>query len=99
MLKTPEEIIAKKIHFRGYNLQPRDMFDIAAVAREFGCDTIATTLATFPEENAKALKVVESLDKALVRRNLDELNIMPKFENLRETAQCDTVSVLKKALV
>ena len=30
-LETPEEIIAKKIRYRGANLKPRDIFDMAAV--------------------------------------------------------------------
>jgi len=31
-LETPAEIIAKKVYYRGDRMQPRDMFDIAAVA-------------------------------------------------------------------
>jgi hypothetical protein len=33
LLETPAEIIAKKIYYRGAAMQPRDMFDIASVAR------------------------------------------------------------------
>src|SRR3546814_3327606 len=33
-LETPAEIIAKKVFYRGWSLQPRDMFDLAAVAEQ-----------------------------------------------------------------
>jgi hypothetical protein len=32
------EIIAKKVHFRGARIQPRDMLDLAAVAEHYGAD-------------------------------------------------------------
>jgi len=35
-LETPAEIIAKKVFFRGNGFQPRDMFDLAAVAEHYG---------------------------------------------------------------
>src|SRR3546814_10333500 len=37
-LETQAEIIAKKVLYRGWGLQPRDMFAHAAVAAHFGSD-------------------------------------------------------------
>ena len=39
-LQTPAEFLAKKVVFRGSHLQPRDMFDIAAVAQAMGTDYV-----------------------------------------------------------
>src|SRR3546814_7414760 len=39
-LETPAEIIAKKVFYRGWSFQPRDMFDLAAVAEHFGPDYV-----------------------------------------------------------
>ena len=64
-LETPAEIIAKKVYHRGWNLQPRDMFDIAAVQRVFGDDYVADVLSAFPKEVAQARNVAQLMNPEL----------------------------------
>ena len=59
-LETPAEIAAKKVYFRGWNLQPRDMFDLAAIAEHHGDDYLVSALRECGRERCqKALDVVE----------------------------------------
>lgn len=44
-LETPAEIIAKKVYYRGWSFQPRDMFDLAAVAKQFGSEYLVAALS------------------------------------------------------
>lgn len=93
-LETPAEIIAKKVFHRGARLQPRDMFDLAAVARTLGEKYVRNALAGFPEKAAAALTVAQRLDPGLVREVLGALNVMPKFADLQESAQAEAIAVL-----
>jgi len=44
-LETISEIVAKKIRFRGANIQPRDVFDIAAARMPLPGSTILTAMS------------------------------------------------------
>src|SRR3546814_1497912 len=67
-LETPAEIIAKKVFYRGWSLQPRDMFDLAAVAEHFGSDYVLSALKQCPPDKCKtALEVIE--DRKSTRLN------------------------------
>jgi hypothetical protein len=97
-LETPAEIIAKKVYHRGERLQPRDMFDISAVARSMDEDYLASPLSRFPDKVETALKVVEGFHPDLLKPVLEALNVRPGFEDSRETAQIDTARILRKAM-
>lgn len=97
-LETPAEIIAKKVYHRGARLQPRDMFDIAAVAHCKGVDYLARPLSRFPDKVKVALRVAEGYRPALLRPVLAGLNVKPDFADIVETAQGDTVTVLREAM-
>lgn len=56
-LETPGEIIAKKVHYRGSSLQPRDMFDIACIAKACGDGYVLEALLPFKNRAAAALAV------------------------------------------
>ena len=59
-LETPAEIVAKKVYYRGWSFQPRDMFDLAAVAEHYGSEYAVAALAQAGREPCeKALGVVE----------------------------------------
>jgi len=62
-LETPAEIIGKKVHCRRGTLQPRDMFDIACVARAYGDDYVIEALLTFKDKAAAALTVAENMNE------------------------------------
>lgn len=97
-LETPAEIIAKKVYHRCARLQPRDIFDIAAVAREKGVDYLARPLSRFPDKVETALKVTERYRPDLLRAVLVEMNVRPGFEGVLETAREEAVVVLRRAL-
>jgi len=64
-LETPGEIIAKKVHYRGSSLQPRDMFDIACIAKALGDGYVLEALLPFKTRAAAALAVAERMDASL----------------------------------
>jgi len=93
-LEKPAEIIAKKVFHRGATLQPRDMFDLAAVARALGERYVREALAEFTEQAEAALTVARRFDPSLVRAVIADLNVMPGFADLRKSAQAEAISVL-----
>ncbi|WP_235917223.1 nucleotidyl transferase AbiEii/AbiGii toxin family protein [Maritimibacter harenae] len=97
-LETPAEIIAKKVFHRGARLQPRDMFDIAAVARVRGAEYLARPLSGMPDKVELALNVATAYRSQLLRPVLSGLNVKPGFEGLQETAREETVDVLRMAM-
>lgn len=97
-LETPAEILAKKVVFRGSHLQPRDMFDIAAVAQALGDDYVVAALATFPAACREALSVVERMDSNLVLSVTGRLLAAKDFLPLRQKAQAITRGILESAL-
>lgn len=97
-VETPAEIVAKKIFHRGARLQPRDMFDIAAVARAKSAEYLAQPLSGIPDRVETALGVAVTYSPQLLRPVLSGLNVKTDFEDLRKTAQDDTVEVLRMAL-
>ena len=95
-LETPAEIIAKKLYHRGWNLQPRDMFDIAAVQRVFGDDYVADVLSAFPKEVAQARNVAELMNPELARGVLSGLIVREKFADLTQTAHASVIELLSR---
>ena len=71
-LETVAEIIAKKIHYRGTTIKPRDIFDIAAAA---SCDRDSTVraLKDHKDDVAKALSAIERLKPDFVNAAIAEL--------------------------
>lgn len=97
-LETPAEILAKKVVFRGSHLQPRDMFDIAAVAQAKGVDYVVEACSGFPEACQAALLVTEKMNPRLVDSVTDKLLISEGFLDLRTRAQMMTAEVLSAAI-
>ncbi len=97
-LETPEEIIAKKIRYRGSNLQPRDMFDTAATVQHHGEESLIAALLPMADACATALRIAERMDQTLVRNIIGQLAIRQPFEYLREEAQDMTVDFLRKVV-
>ncbi|WP_412506670.1 nucleotidyl transferase AbiEii/AbiGii toxin family protein [Roseovarius sp. SYSU LYC5161] len=96
-LEIPAEIVTKKVIYRGARLQPRDLFDIAAVARSKGVEYLARPLSSFPDKVEIAQNVVERYQNQLLQPVLDSLNVKRGFESIRKKAQADTLKVLRTA--
>lgn len=95
-LKTPAEIIGKKIMFRGARLQPRDMFDIAAASIALGEDELAAALSDFGTSSQVALNVARNMNPDLARTVMSWLMTKPGYYDLPETAQDITCRVLSR---
>ncbi|SFB48006.1 hypothetical protein SAMN03159496_04100 [Rhizobium sp. NFR07] len=94
-LETPAEIIAKKIFYRGASLQPRDMFDIACFAWEYGDEYLVEALAPFKDKAAVALGVSERMNADFARTIMGSLLISDRFSEIPQEAQATSIKLLR----
>ena len=98
-LETPADIAAKKVYFRGWNLQPRDMFDLAAIAEHHGDDYVVSALRECGHERCrKALEVVEKVNPKAVETVIGQLLYREKNSHLVAEAQAITHRILGASL-
>ncbi len=97
-LETPAEILAKKVVFRGSHLQPRDMFDIAAVVESVGADYVVEACSRFPVACREALALTEKMNPALVDAVTSKLLVSEGFQSLQGRAQKVTKEILAAAI-
>jgi hypothetical protein len=98
-LETPGEIVAKKIQYRGARLQPRDMFDVAAVIDRCGEGYVVDAMrACGLERCAEALSVVDAMDPAFASAVMAQLMLREHARHLLPKAQSSTRAVLHAAL-
>lgn len=98
-LETPAEIAAKKVYFRGWNLQPRDMFDLAAIAEHHGDDYVVSALRECGHERCRrALEVVEKVNPKAVETVIGQLLYREKNSHLVADAQAITHRILTASL-
>jgi hypothetical protein len=97
-LETPAEILAKKVVFRGSHLQPRDMFDIAAVAQAMGTNYVVEACSRFPDACLEALRVTESMSPKLVDAVTEKLLVSEGFLGLQGRAQMMAKEILATAI-
>lgn len=97
-LETPAEILAKKVVFRGSQLQPRDMFDIAAVAQAIGADYVVEACSKFPDACREALRVTENMNPKLVEAVTEKLLVSEGFLGLQGRAQMIATEILTAAI-
>lgn len=97
-IETPAEILAKKVVFRGSHLQPRDMFDIAAVALAMGTDYVVEACSRFTDACREALAVTEKMNPDLVDAVTSKLLVSEGFQILQGRAQNVTKEVLVAAI-
>ena len=82
-LETPAEIIAKKVFYRGWSFQPRDMFDLAAVAEHFGPDYVVGAIEHCGRARCEtALAVINKTNPAYVEGIIGQLMLREKTRNL-----------------
>ncbi len=98
-LETPAEIIAKKVYYRGWSFQPRDMFDLAAVAEQFGSRYVVAALNQVGRGPCeKALGVVAKASPAFVQTINAQLLVRDATRHLIGQAQDISRELLEQAL-
>lgn len=98
-LETPAEIVAKKVYYRGSRLQPRDMFDLAAVANALGADYVAGALRHCGTERLRsAQELVHKADPDFVKQVISQLMLRDQTRPLIDTAQAVTGELIEEAL-
>jgi hypothetical protein len=84
-LETIPEIITKKIYYRGSNVRPRDIFDIAAAA-ENHADSVIEALRSRPIEVANTLLALDRLNPAFVNAAIADMAISDTYRSIAKTA-------------
>lgn len=98
-LETPAEIVAKKVHFRGWNFQPRDMFDLAAVAEQCGDHYVISALRQCGSGRCRtALDAIEKAAPAAVEAINAQLMVRETTRHLIGTAQPVSRDLLRRAI-
>jgi len=98
-LETPAEIVAKKVYYRGWNFQPRDMFDLSAVAEHCGTDYAVDALAGAGRPACeKALGTVDRATPAFVQSINAQLLVRGSMSHLIGHAQEISRDLLRQAL-
>ncbi|CUX65083.1 MULTISPECIES: hypothetical protein [Agrobacterium] len=93
-LETPGEIIAKKVHYRGSSLQPRDMFDIACTAKALGDGYVLEALLPFKTGPPLHWQSPREWMQASLAQSW-ELQYREGYADIPKTVQATTISLLK----
>lgn len=97
-LETPAEIIGKKVFYRGASLQPRDMFDIAAVAQARGQDYVIDAMRQCGHAACTtALATAQRFDRDAATRIIERLMHRDSTRRLITTAQDMTIDLLRRS--
>lgn len=97
MLETPSEIVAKKIVYRGSMIQPRDIFDIAAVCKHSGDEAMLKDLSQHKKACQQALQMTRGMDPHFAQSVMSKLMIRPDFAELVDSAQDIAIRFLEEA--
>lgn len=92
------EIIAKKVHYRGRSIKPRDIFDIAAAARDHEAEVVAA-LSAMRDDVAATIEAIGRLKTPFVDLVIGELAIRGDYREIADNAVDIAQRVLKRALV
>jgi Nucleotidyl transferase AbiEii toxin, Type IV TA system len=84
-LETIPEIITKKVFYRGSNIMPRDVFDIAA-AGAGSADAIIEQLAPYKDQVTRTLAAMEKMNPKFVSDAIADLVIRDQYKALTTTA-------------
>ena len=94
MLETIPEIIAKKIHYRGSQIKPRDIFDIAAAGEQYA-DPVINALRSLRPEVSRTLARIETLDREFIGSAIAGLAIKEPFRPIAKTALERATEILR----
>ena len=84
-LETIPEIVTKKVFYRGANIMPRDVFDIAA-AGAGSADAIIEQLAPYKAQVTRTLAAMEKMNPKFVSDAIAGLVIRDQYKALAKTA-------------
>ncbi|TYC91536.1 MULTISPECIES: nucleotidyl transferase AbiEii/AbiGii toxin family protein [Novosphingobium] len=97
-LETPAEIVGKKVFYRGASLQPRDMFDIAAVAQALGTEYVLGALQEAGADKCKtALAAAHRFDADAAYKVISRLMHRESTKDLVPSARQTTIDLLTQA--
>ena len=85
LLDTIPEIIAKKIHYRGASIKPRDIFDIAA-AGERHATSIIKELKAYRDDVARTLATMDKLNPDFVNGAISQMLIKDRYAAMTKTS-------------
>ena len=97
LVETVPEIIAKKLHFRGRTIRPRNIFDIAAAGSLFE-EEIVSALSRYTDGVKAALAAMERSNPDFVNRTIADLMIRERFRGLAPSSIEKARALLLKAL-
>jgi hypothetical protein len=98
-VETVEEIVCKKIFYRGASITPRDIFDVAAASESGLSATLSGALAAYPEKCLSAIDAVNKLGDEFLQSAIDGLMIKPDFLPLRKNAKAVCLDVLRASII
>jgi len=84
-LETIPEIVTKKVFYRGSNVMPRDVLDIAA-AGERSADAIIEQLRVYKDEVTQTLAAMEKMNPIFVSDSIADLVVRAQYKELTNTA-------------
>lgn len=84
LIDTCEEIILKKIFYRGGSIQPRDIFDIACVVEFIGFNEVLECIRQAGEKSKVALAALLRQDPDYYLKVVRELDIDERYIGIRE---------------
>ena len=96
-LETIPEIITKKIYYRGSDAIPRDVFDLAAAAKDHR-EPLVAALSAFPKPIAVTLDRLNKLNPDFVEATISQLMILPGYTQLIADSLSIAKGVLSEAL-
>lgn len=92
-LETIAEIITKKVRFRGAQIKPRDIFDIAAAARLHRKDVV-DALRIYKDDVAATLAAIDRLNPDFIHATIAALAIKGAYRTVAGTALDDARELL-----
>jgi hypothetical protein len=95
LVDSIEEVITKKIFYRGGSIQPRDIFDIACVAEVLTPEKLADCLRPIKRNVDDALRALGRMDEDYYRMSARELDAREQFADLRDVGYSVTRNVLE----
>lgn len=81
LLERVPEIITKKVYHRGSEAKPRDIFDMAAAARDYRVEVIEA-LCDFPDQVLQTRERLNKLNPEFVERAIGQLMVLPAYADI-----------------
>jgi hypothetical protein len=98
LIETIPEIICKKVFYRGAQIRPRDIFDIAAACRTQRRQVVAALSHHKPKVEQAIAQIINS-DRHYIDAVIADLQIKPGYANLKSDATAFALEALNEALV